>query len=82
MFIFLKGEKTVFEFEKKKMIVLEKLKEIKILITGTSLVVQWLRIHILNTRDPGSVPDQGTRSCMLQLRPSTVKKINKNKYIF
>ena len=67
---------------KKKMIVLEKLKEIKILITGTSLVVQWLRIHILNTRDPGSVPDLGIRSCMLQLRPSTVKKINKNKYIF
>ena len=28
----------------------------------------------------GSIPGQGSRSHMLQLRPSTVKEINKNKY--
>ena len=59
MFIFLKGEETVFEFEK-KMIVLEKLKKIKILITGTSLVVQWLRLHASTAGGMGSIPGLGT----------------------
>ena len=47
---------------------------------GTSLVVQWLRCHIPNVRGLGSIPVQGTRSHMLQLRvympqlrPSTAK---------
>ena len=34
----------------------------------TSLVVQWLRIHIPSAGGPGSVPDQGNRSHLLQLR--------------
>lgn len=35
---------------------------------GTSLMVQWLRIHAPNARRPGSIPSQGTRSHMPQLR--------------
>ena len=34
----------------------------------TSLVVQWLRLRTPNARDLGSIPDQGTRSRMLQLK--------------
>ena len=41
----------------------------------TSLVVQWLRLHTPNAGSPGSIPGQGTRShipqlrvCMLQLK--------------
>ncbi|TEA23038.1 hypothetical protein DBR06_SOUSAS12510031, partial [Sousa chinensis] len=33
-----------------------------------SLVVQWLRLHTPNAGGPGSIPGQGTRSRMLQLR--------------
>ena len=40
--------------------------------TGTSLVVQWLRLYDPN-QGLGLTPVQGTRSCMLQLRPSTAK---------
>jgi len=29
--------------------------------TGTSLVVQWLRLHASNARDMGSIPGQGTK---------------------
>ena len=35
---------------------------------GTSLVVQWLRLHPPNAGDPDSILGQGTRSCVLQLR--------------
>ena len=35
---------------------------------GTSLVVQWLRLCAPNAGGPGSIPNQGTRSHMLQLR--------------
>ena len=35
--------------------------------TGTSLVVQWLRLHVPNSGGLGSIPGQGTRSHMLQL---------------
>ena len=35
---------------------------------GTSLVVQWLRIHSPNAGGPGPIPGQGTRTQMLQLR--------------
>ena len=38
----------------------------------TSLAVQWLRLHS-QCRGPGSIPGQGTRSCMMQLRPGTAK---------
>ena len=39
--------------------------------TGTSLVVQWLRLHIYNAGDLGSIPGQGTGSHMPQLRVHT-----------
>ena len=32
---------------------------------GTSLVVQWLRLHAPNAGGPGSIPGQGTRSHIL-----------------
>ena len=35
---------------------------------GTSLVVQWLRLHDPNAGGLGSIPGQGTRSHMLQLK--------------
>ena len=37
-------------------------------IAGTSLVVQWLRLHAANAGGPGSIPSQGTRAHRLQLR--------------
>ena len=40
---------------------------------GTSLVVQWLRRHIPNEGDLGSIPGQGIRSRMPQLRPCAAK---------
>ena len=40
---------------------------------GTSLVVQWLRLCAPNAGDLGSISGQGTRYCVLQLRPSTAK---------
>ena len=36
--------------------------------TGTSLVVQWLTVHVPNAGDLGSIPGQGTRSHVLQVR--------------
>ena len=36
-------------------------------------MVQWLRLRALNAGGPGLIPGQGTRSHMLQLRPSTAK---------
>ena len=41
---------------------------LKIKAQGTSLVVQWLKLRIPITRDPGSIPGQGTRSHMPQLK--------------
>ena len=35
---------------------------------GTSLVVQWLKLHTPNAGGPGSIPGEETRSHMLQLR--------------
>ena len=47
---------------------------------GTSPVVQWLRFQAPDTGGRGSIPGQGTKSlmlqlrvCMLQLRPGTVR---------
>ena len=40
------------------------------LICGTSLVVQWLRLCTPSAGGPGSVPGQGTRVHMPQVRPS------------
>ncbi|TEA33540.1 hypothetical protein DBR06_SOUSAS3910096, partial [Sousa chinensis] len=41
---------------------------ILVVILGTSLVVQWLSLHVPNAGGPGSIPGQGTRSHMLQRR--------------
>ena len=46
--------------------------DVKISVS-TSLVVQWLWLHAPNAGDPGSITGQGTRSHMLQLRPSATK---------
>ena len=35
---------------------------------GTFLVVQWLGLRTPNARDPGSIPGQGTRSPMPELK--------------
>ena len=35
---------------------------------GTSQVVQWLGLCAPNAGGPGSIPGQGTRSCMMQLK--------------
>ena len=40
---------------------------------GTSLMVQWLRLHTPNAGGQGSTPGQGTRSHRPQLRSSAVK---------
>ena len=40
---------------------------------GTSLVVQWLRLHAPNARDPGIIPGWGAGSHMLQPRPVAAK---------
>lgn len=37
-------------------------------MTGTSLVVRWLRCHVPNAGGPGSLSGQGTRSHIQQLR--------------
>ena len=37
-------------------------------ILWTSLVIQWLRLRTANAGGLGSIPGQGTRSHMLQLR--------------
>ena len=38
------------------------------LMSGPSLVVQWLRLCAASTGGPGSIPGQGTRSHMPQLK--------------
>ena len=38
--------------------------QFKNLFQGTSLVAQWLKLHAPNAGSPGSIPGQGTRSCM------------------
>ena len=40
---------------------------------GTSLVAQWLRFHVPSAGSPGSIPGQGTRSHMPQLRVHTLQ---------
>ena len=44
---------------------------------GTSLVGQWLRLCTPNAGGPGSIPGQGPRAHMPQLRPSRAQKSNK-----
>ena len=40
---------------------------------GTSLVIQWLRFCPRNAGSLGLIPDQGTRSHMLQLSSDVAK---------
>ena len=56
-----------------------KINEIKMKTTGTSLVVQWLRLSAPNAGGLGSISDWGTRFHMLQL--TMCSQIN-NKQIF
>ena len=43
--------------------------------SGTSLVGQWLRLHTPKAGGLGSIPDQGTRSCMPLLKiPHAITK--------
>ena len=44
---------------------------------GTSLVVQWLRLHVPNAEGPGSIPGQGTRSHMHAATKTRRSQINK-----
>lgn len=43
------------------------------------MVVQWLGLSAHSVGGLGSIPGQGTRPCMLKLRPSTAKYIKKKK---
>ena len=40
---------------------------------GTSVLVQWLRVHLPNAGSWDLIPGEGTRSHMPQLKPSTAK---------
>ena len=40
---------------------------------GTFLMVQWLRLHVPKAGGLSSIPGQGTRSHMLQLRVRTLQ---------
>ena len=44
---------------------------------GTSLMVQWLRLHIPNAGGPGLIPGRGTRSHMPQLRVCMLQRRSK-----
>ena len=46
-------------------------------VFGTSLVVQWLRLHTLSAGGQGLIPGQGPRSHVPQVRPGTAKEISK-----
>ena len=46
---------------------------------GTSLVVQWLRLCAPVSGGLGSIPGQGTRSHVPQIRPGAAKKISLQK---
>ena len=48
---------------------------IKVGKCGTSLVVQWLPVPAPSAGGQGSIPGQGTRSHVTQLRLSTTKEI-------
>ena len=43
------------------------------ILSRTSLVGQWLRLHAPNAGDPGSLPGQGTKSHSQQLKGSHVQ---------
>ena len=41
--------------------------------SGTSLVVQWLRLYALNAENLGLIPNQGTKSHLPQIRSGTAR---------
>ena len=47
------------------------------MLTGTSLVVQWIRLYAPNAGGPGSIPGQGTRSHMHAATKTQCNQINK-----
>ena len=49
---------------------------VSVVYLGTSLVVQWVRLHIPNAGGLGSIPCRETISHMLQQRSSAAKQIN------
>ena len=63
----------VFGFSKSRLTVIT-LTFCHLKMKWSSLVVQWLQLHAPNAQGLGFIPDEGTRSHMLQLRPSTVEK--------
>ena len=46
---------------------------LKMMNFRTSLVAQWIRLRPPNTRGPGSIPGQGTRSHKLHVQPKNKK---------
>ena len=46
---------------------------------GTSLVVHWLRLHVSNAGDVGSIPGQGTKVPHATVLAKRLKKRNKNR---
>ena len=46
----------------------------------TFLVVQWLRLCTPSAGGPGSIPDQGTRSCLPQWRPMILHVASKTRH--
>ena len=65
---------TIFFLCFKKLMFLEPLKNDS---KGTSLVVHWLRLWVLNAGALGLIPGQGTRSHTPKLRPTAAEKRNK-----
>ena len=49
---------------------------------GTSLLVQWVRLCVPNAGGPGSIPGQGTKAHMPQLRLGTALKKKKKKEVW
>ena len=52
-----------------------KITAFKISPRGTCLVARWLRLHAPNAGGQSSIPGQGTRSWVLQLRPGAARYI-------
>ena len=59
------GGGVLSEWQRKELSKSSPQKAIIKLDTGTSLVIQWLRLHTSAAGGPGSIPGRGTRSCML-----------------
>ena len=49
---------------------------------GTSLAVQWLRLHASNARGKGSIPGRGTKTPRVARRGQEKKRKKKFIYIF